>query len=127
MKSYSKMLAALFAVLTTCGIMTRSADRDPYQPLKLYDGTWQVRMAGADKRPDTLVDHSGHTGIFFSCQQQLNGETRALVIFLPTGATSPGALEYRTLVARPDSMKRDDWEHLVIEGGRGFSPCVSAC
>ena len=116
MKSSSKALSTLFVVCLAYGIVSSAADPDPYEPLKLYEGTWQVRMGAADKKPDTLLVHCARTGKFFSCEQALNGAPRALVVFCPTGTTSTGGLEYRTLVARADLSKPDDWEHLVIEG-----------
>ena len=116
MKFNSNRLATLFVVWAAYGIVIRSAEPDPYEPLRLYDGTWQVRMGGTDKKPDILVDHCVRTGKFYSCEQEFNGKTRALVVFLPAGTTSTGAMEYSTLVARADLTKPDDWEHLAIEG-----------
>lgn len=93
-----------------------SAEPDPYAPLKLYDGGWQVTLMGPEKKTDHLVNHCARTGTFFSCEQQLNGKTAALVIFLPTGQNAAGAFEYRTIAALPDASRPDDWGHLAIAG-----------
>jgi hypothetical protein len=122
MKFNSTLLVSLFVIAAIYGLSTKSGEPDPYEPLKLYDGTWKVQMVsgGTDKKsadkPDVLSVHCARTGKFFSCEQELNGQPRALVIFCPTVTSSSGALEYRTLVARADLSKPDDWEHLVIEG-----------
>jgi len=93
-----------------------AADPDPYAPLKLYEGSWQLKKTTPDSPPDHLVNHCALTGIFFSCEQELNGKPAALVIFLPTGKSSSGGFEYRTLVALPDASKPEDWGHLEING-----------
>ncbi|PMX05381.1 hypothetical protein C1Y23_34945, partial [Pseudomonas sp. GW460-12] len=81
----------------------------------LYQGSWEVHMTGGEK-PDHLNNHCARTGTFFSCEQEVNGKAGALVIFLPTGRNSAGALEYRTLAVLPDASKPGDWGHLVIDG-----------
>jgi len=107
----------LFGCVALLGTQAaQNADRDPYEPLKLYDGGWQVKITSPEKKPDHLVNHCARTGTFFLCEQELNGKTAALVIFLPAGKSGPGGLEYRTLVALPDASKPADWGHLLIEG-----------
>jgi len=73
-------------------------------------------MTTPEAKLDRMVNHCARTGIFFSCEQQLNGKTVALAIFLPVGKSGPDGLEYRTMVAKSDASKPDDWGHLVIEG-----------
>jgi len=92
------------------------ADPDPYAPLKLYEGAWKVRMSGHDQQPDHLVNRCSRTGTFFSCEQELNRKTAALVIFLSSGHNSSAALEYRTLAVLADASKPDDWGRLTIDG-----------
>jgi hypothetical protein len=75
-----------------------------------------VKITKPEKKPDHLVNHCARTGTFFSCEQELNGKTVALVIFLPMGKSDSGGLEYRTLLAQPDASKPGDWGRLVIEG-----------
>jgi hypothetical protein len=116
-----KMLRLPLTVLFCAFLMNASSpgnaeDSDPYEPLKLYDGGWQVKITTPEKKTDHLVNHCARTGKFYSCEQEVNGVTAALVIFLPQGKSESGGLEYRTLAALPDASKPGDWGRLVIEG-----------
>jgi hypothetical protein len=116
-----KIMRLPLALLCCASFLTASshastADPDPYEPLKLYDGGWQVKVTLPEKKPDHLMNHCARTGTFFSCEQEVNGKTTALVIFLPIGKSDSGGLEYRTLVALPDAGKPGDWGRLVIDG-----------
>ena len=104
------------AIFLNASPFPRAENPDPYEPLKLYDGAWQVKISMPEKKPDHLVNHCARTGKFYSCEQEVNGETTALVIFLPQGKSGSGGLEYRTLAALPDASKPQDWGRLVIEG-----------
>src|ERR1700690_4278040 len=86
----------------------RAAENDAYEPLKLYDGKWEVSVAKPEKRIDQLENHCARTGTFFVCGQIVNGKTGALVVFLPTGKTSTGAQEYRMQVLRVDASTPDE-------------------
>jgi hypothetical protein len=90
---------------------------DPYAPLKLYDGKWDVAMAG-EKVPTRLENHCAKTGLFFACEQVVNGKTGALVIFLPFAKTASGGEEYRTQALRADASPAGDWGKLTIEGDK---------
>jgi hypothetical protein len=109
-------------IVLCCGFLLNASspgkaeESDPYEPLKLYGGGWQVKIAMPEKNPDRLVNLCARTGKFFPCEQGVNGETAALVIFLPQGKSVSGGLEYRTLAALPDASKPGDWGRLVIEG-----------
>jgi hypothetical protein len=92
------------------------ADNDPYEALKLYDGGWEVKMATLGKKSDNLVNQCSKTGKFFECEQQLNGETVALVVFLPEEKTSSGGQEYRNVALLANGSKPGDWGKIVIEG-----------
>jgi hypothetical protein len=48
--------------------------------------------------------------------QQLNGETVALVVFLPAEKSGSGGQEYRNAAPSVDGSKPGDWGKLVIEG-----------
>lgn len=105
----------IFWAGTFAGI-SLGVDSDPYAPLKLYDGNWEVKMGGAEPKTDHLENHCALTGLFFSCEQKVNGKSGALVVFLPVGKTARGALEYRTQALMPDASKAGEWGHLVIDG-----------
>jgi hypothetical protein len=117
MKSIYGSVAILFCV-SLLGIppLGGGAEPDAYAPLKLYDGSWRVKLTTNDKKPDLLVNHCTRTGTFFVCEQELNGNSVALIVFLPTGKSPSGAQEYRTLAALPDATRPDEWGHLVIDG-----------
>ena len=98
------------------GVTTRGADADPYAALKLYDGSWEVKMSAPEKKTDHLENHCALTGLFFACEQKLNGKSSALVVFLPVGKTPGGAQEYRTQGLMADASKAGEWGKLVIDG-----------
>ena len=73
---------------------------DPYAPLWLYNGSWRVtrKDLASGAKPDTLVNQCALVGKFFTCQQIVNGETGALLVFVP--ANQPG--HYHTQTVRLD-------------------------
>ena len=75
----------------------RPAD-NPYAPLMLYNGTWQVTRKDSAK-PDMLVNQCAKTGRFFTCDQSVNGAPSALLVFIPR-ADKPG--QYYTQNIRPE-------------------------
>lgn len=90
---------------------------DPYAPLRLYNGKWEL-VSGDKKGPKVIENHCGQTGLFFSCEQILDGKTAALVVFLPVTKTSSGGEEYRTQVLTPDAKPAGEWNKLMIDGDR---------
>ncbi len=70
---------------------------DPYEPLMLYQGSWEAKMKGAEK-PDRLVNDCARVGRFYTCQQTVNGKPGALLVFVP--AENPGL--YYTQAILPD-------------------------
>jgi hypothetical protein len=104
------------AALLSLGIAVGGADTDSYAALKLYDGKWEVKMNVQPATIGELENHCAQTGLFFVCEQKLNGESAALIVFLPKGKTASGALEYRTQVLLPDASKAGEWSSLVIDG-----------
>jgi hypothetical protein len=107
-------LAAL--CLFSSSLLATASEPDPYAPLKLYEGAWQINLSSPEKKSDHLVNHCARTGTFFSCEQELNGKTAALVIFVPVEPSGAGPLEYRTRAVLPDAAKPGDWGHLAIDG-----------
>lgn len=112
------LVAAGFSVLAAV-LLVRSAlavESDPYAPLKLYDGNWEVKVSVPEPKVDHVVNHCAQTGLFYSCEQVVNGKTSALVVFLPVGKTSSGALEYRTQPLSANASAAGEWGRLVIDG-----------
>jgi hypothetical protein len=76
---------------------------DPvYAPLWLYQGTWQVSRSdlAAGGKPDELKNQCALLGKYFACQQTINGQQGALVIFIPAS----GAGQYYTQFVRLEGV-----------------------
>lgn len=73
-----------------------------YAPLWLYQGTWHVSRgdSAVGAKPDELKDECALLGKYFACQQTINGQTGALVIFVP--ASTAG--QYYTQNVRVDGI-----------------------
>jgi uncharacterized protein (TIGR02246 family) len=73
---------------------------NPYAPLRLYNGVWQVRPTNPPSKdpPDKLEDVCGQIGTYFACQQTKNDKLGALLIFVHTD--KPG--HYYTQVVLSD-------------------------
>lgn len=104
-----------FVVMLAVAAFAGTQATDPYAPLRLYNGKWQVKADKAAK-PDTLENNCVQTGKFFVCEQTVNGKLGGLVTFLPTG--EPG--HYYTSPLTPDAhaigrgdltIKGDHWEY----------------
>lgn len=105
MKMSACILAALLAL--TCAACPA---QDAYAPLALYNGPWITSKSGA-AAPDHLVNHCVRTGLFYSCEQVVNGKTAAIVIFVPAGA--PGTYHTQAVLPSGRATGRGD---LTIHG-----------
>ncbi len=74
-----------------------------YEPLWLYNGTWNISKA--NEKPDELLNQCALVGSYFACQQTVNGTPSELLIFLP----AKDAGHYYTQSVMPDGRA----------GGRG--------
>jgi hypothetical protein len=74
-----------FLVLTlTRPLADAAPPTDPvYAPLWLYQGTWRITSNTAGAKPDELKNQCALVGKYFACQQTVNGQTGALLIFIP--------------------------------------------
>jgi hypothetical protein len=91
---------------------------DAYAPLELYNGSWDSKTIGAKPAsPVHLTNHCAKTGVFFACEQVVDGKSEDLVVFLPTGATA-GTQHYRTQALSAGADKPGDWGELAITGDR---------
>jgi hypothetical protein len=113
----SPSVLALLALATVCALgLARAASApadDPYAPLKLYDGAWLI--VSSDGKTTRVENHCARTGLFFACEQVVNGKSEALVVFLPRGRTDEGQT-YRTQALRADAAAPAPWYHLAIDG-----------
>jgi hypothetical protein len=116
----SATLAALVAVVAVavgsrCALAEPSGD--PYASLRLYEGKWDVVPSGSTKEPTHLENRCAKTGLFFACEQVVNGKTAALVVFLPLRKAAGGGQEYRTEALSADADAPGDWSTLTIDDG----------
>lgn len=73
-----------------------------YAPLALYQGSWLVSRSDlpARAKPDELKNQCALLGKFFACQQTINGQQGALVVFIPAAAAG----QYYTQNIRVDGF-----------------------
>jgi hypothetical protein len=110
--------AAGWLSVNTRGAQSASAREDPYAALKLYDGKWLVMPSDGPKEGVHLENHCAKTGLFFACEQVVDGKTVALVVFRPTTKLPGGAQEYRSTALVPEDGSSGGWNGLTIEGDR---------
>ena len=93
-------------------------DEDSYAPLRLYQGSWEARTNGDPKASPTIIaNHCEKTGVFFVCEQVVNGKSEDLVVFLPQGAS--GATQtYKTEGLSVSGETPGAWGKLEISGDR---------
>lgn len=107
---------ALIAALgATCAFAAGQSAPDPYAPLQLYAGKWSVRDSAGGSH--AIDNHCARTGLFFVCEQVVDGKPGALVVFLPTGAERAG-LTYRNIALTAEGKGSPAWGPLVIQGDR---------
>jgi hypothetical protein len=93
---------------------------DPaYDPLWLYQGTWEFTKHVPSGTPvsNKIVNDYGQVGKFFMCQQTVDGKLGALVIFVPTETAG----HYFTQALSPDGKAMGRGE-LEIQGDRWTYP-----
>jgi hypothetical protein len=75
------LAAIAFAAASFLSASAQTFPDSVYTSLWNYNGTWKVSIPG--KPTDTLVNHCARTGLFFACEQIVNGNSGALVVFVP--------------------------------------------
>jgi hypothetical protein len=107
------LTAIVSAVPPACAF---AIDDDPYAPLKLYEGRWSV-VSDQDGKTTAVENHCARTGLFFACEQVVNGKSAALIVFLPHGRTADGQT-YRTQTLTAEAGAPRPWFTLTIDGER---------
>ena len=99
---------------------TVSAATDPYAPLRLYDGKWDLLPASGDKPGATvhIENRCAKVGEFFACNQIVNGKNMALVIFLPTHPSGSSGYAYHNQALGVEDGGSGSWGNLEIVGDR---------
>lgn len=117
---------ALIAATALMGMTRAQGAADPYAPLWLYEGAWQVaQTTPAGRKPDRLVNDCARIGRYFACQQTVNGKPGALVVIIPD--TVPD--HYHTQIVLPDgaalgpagtlTLAGDHWTYLGEPDAKG--------
>ena len=98
----SRVLRVLILLLIGQVAFAANPASNPYTPLWLYNGSWQVtrKDLAPGAKPDELTNQCALVGKCFACQQTVNGTPGALLIFIPR--TEPG--HYYTQNIRPDGF-----------------------
>ena len=92
-KSGRLLATVLVGTLVLMGATHAQSATNPYAPLRLYAGAWQVtQTTPAGKKPDRLVNDCAQIGRYFACQQTVNGKPGALVVFIPAAMQGHGAM-----------------------------------
>ena len=112
--------ACLSLIVVVAASSARAAGPDPYAALQLYDGAWSVTTDG-QAGTTNLVNHCARTGLFFACEQVINGKTGALVVFKPIERRADGQA-YMIEALRADGHAPGPWSLLIIDGDRWVYP-----
>ncbi|HEV2444946.1 MAG TPA: hypothetical protein VGS58_03455 [Candidatus Sulfopaludibacter sp.] len=104
-----------YLILTLAFTTAMMAADDPYTPLRLYQGTWKAAASHPKPgvKPDELIDECGQVGMYFLCQQTVNGTPAALLVFVP--ADHPGHYYTTSVSPKGDAGGGSDLE---IAGSR---------
>jgi len=127
MNRIQQLLILVAATTTLTGISAArgrgaNAADDAYAPLRLYDGQWDVAPAAGGQKSTRIENHCAKTGLFFVCEQTINGKVGGLSVFLPVAKLPTGGEEYRTQALRPNARTPGDWGKLTIVGNRWVYP-----
>jgi hypothetical protein len=95
-----------------------SASDDPYAPLKLYDGKWDITTTIGGRGLVHLENHCTQTGLFFVCEQMVNGNSHALVIFLPVAKLAGGGEDCRNMGLPADASSSGGWGEVTVDGDK---------
>jgi len=86
--------------------------------LALYDGKWDSTTTIGEKESVHIENHCARTGLFFVCEQLLNGKTASLAVFLPVAKMASGGEEYKITGLSADGNAPGGWNKLIIDGDR---------
>ncbi|MGH9520791.1 MAG: hypothetical protein ACRD2D_14120 [Terriglobales bacterium] len=104
----------LCACALLAGLILAQAPGDPYAPLRLYDGTWNA-TGQRDGKPvsNHIVNVCKQLGLYFACQQTVDGKVGSLIVFVPTD--TPGQYHTQAVLPQGYATGRGD---LDIQGER---------
>ena len=92
-----------------------AASSSSHAPLMVYQGNWKItrKSAGPNAKPDELQNQCASVGKFFTCQQTVNGNVVALLIFVPTN--QPGHFATQTVLPEGRATGKGELE---VSGNR---------
>ncbi len=99
-------IAVLLGVMAPAGAGFAASD-EAYSVLKFFAGTWTV--ASSKGKTSKVVNTCARTGLFFVCEQAIDGAAKSLVVFLPQGGG-----RYRTQTLGADGAEPGHWFQLKI-------------
>lgn len=108
------VLGLALAGADPAAVAASTGGEDPYAPLGLYQGQWRLTPAGGAMALE-VSNHCARTGLFFACEQVVDGKPFALVVFQPTGGT-PQRYTYRSQILQADGSAPGAWSEVTIEG-----------
>lgn len=94
-------------------IATPALAADPYDALTAMDGHWRVTTGSG--RTETVDNACSRTGLFFVCEETVQGKPAALVVFRPKDREE-GKLAYRVQTLTAGGDRPGPWQDLVIDG-----------
>ena len=97
---------------------TANLASDPYAPLRLYEGKWDVVPTSGDKPAENvhIENHCAKAGEFFTCNQVVNGKNVALIVFLPLHSLDNGGYAYHNQALSVGEGGSGGWGNLEIAG-----------
>lgn len=108
-------MAASFVFASALAASAQTFPDSVYTPLWNYNGAWKVTNPG--KPPDTLINRCARTGLFFACEQNVNGNPTALVVYIPIDTeghyrTNPIIKDGRAIGPGELEIKGNRWTYL---------------
>lgn len=95
-------------------LMAASASTaDSYEPLKAMDGHWRVTTGSG--RTENVDNACSRTGLFFVCEETVEGKPAALIVFRPKDREE-SKLAYRVQTLTAGGDRPGPWKDLVIDG-----------
>jgi hypothetical protein len=107
-------LAAAAALAVVAG--PALAAQDPYEALKAMDGHWIATTSSG--RTQTVDNHCARTGLFFVCEQALEGKPTVLVVFLPKAGEQGRLMTFQTQTLTAAGDRAGPWRELTIDHDR---------
>ncbi len=114
------MKYGLAAALALAAVLTAPAQTFPdsvYTPLWNYNGTWKVSIQGQTAARHSHQPLRPYRPLFFACEQNVNGNPAALVVFVPIDAeghykTNPITKDGAAIGPGDLEIKGNHWTYL---------------